>query len=218
MWVNSLRIVQKEFLMLEKYATADISDALTELGLFGQLTDILPVSGSFRICGPAYTVEYSLERSTHVPPKHHIDDAPKGSVIVIKAPKAPNAVWGGLASARCQNIGVLGVVVQGRVRDVSELSSMNFPVYSKGKSTMKSVGLNVSAVETSLVMNQDDWQVTVAPGDIIVADDDGVVSVPRDKVDLVASICARNAEIDAKCMHDVLSGSTLKDAIKTHRK
>jgi regulator of RNase E activity RraA len=88
---------------------------------------------------PAYTVEFvpATDTVSTRPSVHHVDSCPKGSVIVIKTPAhLPNAVWGGLMSARASFLGAQGVVVEGRIRDVQEIQEMGLPVFSTGFSTL----------------------------------------------------------------------------------
>lgn len=63
------------------------------------------------------------------PEKHFVDEVPKGSIICISQPAyMVNAVWGGLMTARAQAQGVLGVVVDGYIRDLNEQREANFSV------------------------------------------------------------------------------------------
>ncbi|KAI8910198.1 ribonuclease E inhibitor RraA/Dimethylmenaquinone methyltransferase [Gorgonomyces haynaldii] len=174
-----------------------------------------------KIVGPAYTVEFVLKTDSQAPTTstHHLDNAPKDSIVVIKAPKAPNAVWGGLMTARAKQLQVKGVVVEGRFRDLEELESMDFPVFAQGQSTMGAgMFVRVSAIQEPITLGQETgWPVTVRPGDLIVADVDGVVSVPQTLVQDVTELCEKLTAIDQKCMEDVQAGHTLQETFKKHR-
>lgn len=86
------------------------------------------------VFGLAYTAEFT-STSTIVAekPPNHVDTCPPGAVLVIKTPaNAPNAVWGGLMTARAVAVGCVGVITDGRVRDVAEIKEGGLPVWSKG--------------------------------------------------------------------------------------
>ena len=77
-----------------------------------------------KICGPAYTIQWGPWNQS---PKidNPVDSIPKGSVVMIKVPSdLPNAVWGGLMSARASFLGAKGVVINGNCRDLTECQEM----------------------------------------------------------------------------------------------
>jgi regulator of RNase E activity RraA len=132
---------------------------------------------------------------------------------------APNAVWGGLMGTRAKCLGVAGAVIEGRIRDRAEMMEIGLPVYAKGNSTL-GAGLfsRVSSVNLPITLcSQTISPVTVNPGDIIVADTDGVVCIPAERVAEVAALCGKLTEIDARCMADVKAGKPLADTFKKHR-
>ncbi|KAL2915632.1 hypothetical protein HK105_204817 [Polyrhizophydium stewartii] len=230
--------------LLEPFTSCDVSDALSKLmaedaGAFGQLTDIRQVIPSphadleARVCGPAFTMEFVAASSpTPTPaaptqPWHHMDQAPPGSVVVMAYPPSPNAVFGGLMAARCKALGVRGAVVVGRVRDMRELLATGVPVFAAGTSTLglapfvrlAGVGgsVTVRTPATGVEGEVPVPPVHVATGDIILADCDGVVRIPRALVRRVAALAARNTEIDARCMADIRAGSSIAAAFVAHR-
>ncbi|KAI0075748.1 RraA-like protein [Panus rudis PR-1116 ss-1] len=212
-------------------STCEISDALIKLGILhgGHIPDIHmyspPPPSNTRISGPAYTVQMVLASDTSAPkPAHHfVDTVPNGSVVVINAPpQVKNAVWGGLMTAGAQVRGALGVVISGRCRDLAEHRSANFPVFAKGHSTLgQSPFTRPSAVNVPVTIipegSTDFPAVEVKPGDWIVADEDGVVSVPQDIIAKVVELAAKGREIDEKCMQDIRAGSGVQAAFKKHR-
>jgi regulator of RNase E activity RraA len=221
---------------LKDYSVCDISDALTKLGLpsfistVSQQSPLKPLAT--RIIGPAHTIEiqFSSSPSPRLPAEHphHIDCAPPGSIIVIKAPStAVNAVFGGILMTRypyvlmrrAKVIGVKGVVAEGRIRDVSELHDAEYPVYASGRSTLGAAPhCKVTGVKGDLTMCGDSvLPVVVKAGDMIVADSDGVVCVPIGCVEEVVEMCRLAVLVDAKVLKDVQGGRTLKDSFKEHR-
>ncbi|KAK0504832.1 ribonuclease E inhibitor RraA/Dimethylmenaquinone methyltransferase [Armillaria luteobubalina] len=213
---------------LADYSTCEISDALIKLGTphGGYVPDINLIStlpSDTTVCGPAYTVQMVLA-SDQAAPKlsaHFVDTAPSSSVIVINTPpKLKNAVWGGLMTAGAQARSAVGVIISGRCRDIGEHASLNFPVFSRGHSTLgQSPFTRPSAIDVPVVIQaEDDFpSVTVHPGDWMVGDKDGVVCVPRDLESKVVELAAKGREVDARCMTDIQAGKGVQASFKAHR-
>lgn len=110
--------------------------------------------------------------------------------------------------------GVKGVVISGRCRDVEEHRVRGFPVFARGLSTLgQSMFTRPSAVNASLSIEP----VTIKPGDWIVADENGVVCVPRDLVVQVVTLGKKIREIDELCVKDIDSGKGVQATFKLHR-
>ncbi|PBK73870.1 RraA-like protein [Armillaria solidipes] len=213
---------------LADYSTCEISDALIKLGTphGGYVLDINLIStlpSDTAVCGPAYTVQMVLASDQSAPKlsAHFVDTAPASSVIVINAPpKLKNAVWGGLMTAGAQARSAVGVIISGRCRDIGEHASLNFPVFSRGHSTLgQSPFTRPSAIDVPVVIQaEDDFpSVTVHPDDWMIGDKDGVVCVPRDLEWKVVELAAKGREVDAKCMTDIQAGKGVQASFKAHR-
>jgi regulator of RNase E activity RraA len=141
--------------------------------------------------------------------------ATSGCVIVISTPaNSINAVWGGLMAQRAKMLGVKGTIIDGNCRDLVELQDMQFPVFSRGHSA-----LSANQYTRASTINQ---PVVIAgcqinPGDIVVADVDGVVVFPADVIDRVVEEAKKLTEIDGKCMNDIGRGISVQQAFATHR-
>lgn len=212
---------------LSLFSACEISDALVKLGQVngGLVTDIRSFSPATptKICGQAYTVKMVFTSDTQSPKlsAHFVDTAPEGAVIVIDAPtEAKNAVWGGLMSAGAQAKGALGVIISGRCRDIAEHRALQFPVFARGQSTVgQSPHTRPSAVNIPVTMGTSEIlpSVTIHPGDLIVADEDGVVCVPQGMVEQVVSAATKGREIDERCMADIKAGMGIQASFKKHR-
>jgi 4-hydroxy-4-methyl-2-oxoglutarate aldolase len=164
-------------------AVASVADAVDKVcGRRGYLDScIKPRINDKRICGPAVTV---LEAATDefVPPQHAldlIDEADAGSVIVIsiEGGETDVAVWGGLMTAGAVANGHAGAVLDGAVRDLTEIRrDYGFPVYARDVSPGTTLG-RYRTVASQVPVRV--GGVMVHPGDIIVGDVDGVVVVPQ---------------------------------------
>jgi len=180
-------------------AVASVADAVDKVcGKRGYMaTCIKPRINDKRICGPAATV---LEAATDefVPPQHAldlIDEAPAGSVIVIsiEGGEPDVAVWGGLMTAGAVANGHAGAVLDGGVRDLTEIRrDYGFPVYARDVSPGTTLG-RYRTVASQVPVRVGD--VMVHPGDIVVGDVDGVVVVPRAQAEEVLKMAK---EIDER--------------------
>jgi len=171
-----------------KVSTASVSDAVDKIaGRRGYMDhEIKPRINEKKVVGPAVTI---LEGPTDeaLPPKHAldaIDESPKGSVIVIAIGGETNvAVWGGLMTAGAEVNGHAGAVLDGGVRDVTEIRrDSGFQVFSRSVSPSTTVG-RFKTLSANVPVTC--GGVTVNPGDLIVGDPDGVVVVPKEHVEAV---------------------------------
>ncbi len=122
-----------------------------------------------------------------------IDNARPGEVGVIVIESGLDvAALGGLMGTDAKARGLAGMVLDAGVRDVAELKEMKLPVYARSVVPSSTVGRFASVGRD---MPVECAGVEVKPGDIIVADDDGVVSVPQDKAEAVLK---RAREIDER--------------------
>ncbi|QRW21357.1 valine-tRNA ligase [Rhizoctonia solani] len=181
-----------------------------------------------RICGYAYTVKMVRGDDLHAPKpsQHFVDAAPSGSIAVISVPpNVKSAAWGGLMTAGAQFRGVNGVIIDGRVRDLIEHRAAGFPVFARGHSTLgqspftRPSELNVPVT----ILPRSDFEnafentfsaVEVHPGDIIVADIDGVVCIPRELLANVIDSCRYSKQVDEKCMIDIQQGRSIQETFQ----
>ncbi|KAF9430199.1 hypothetical protein BGZ94_007904 [Podila epigama] len=212
------------------YSSCDVADALLVLGLpdAGYIPDLHLWSpefkaGNTRLFGPAYTVQMVPVTDTKAPKpeQHFVDAIPEGSVVCISQPaNMVNAVWGGLMTARAQVRGAQGVVIDGRIRDLNEQREAGFPVFAKATSIMGAGPFTrASALNVPITMqpNLNHPAVTIHPGDYVVADADGVVVIPKDKLAEVEAQCKRSTEVDDKCMTALKSGESIVSTFKKFR-
>ena len=181
-----------------KTATASVADAVDKIaGRTGFLhSDFKPRINEKKIVGPAVTV---LEGPTDevLPPTHAldmIDEAEAGSVIVISTNGlADVAVWGGLMTAGAVANRHEGALLDGGVRDLVEIKrDYDFPVYARTVSPGTTLG-RIKTLSAGEPVAMGD--VIVHPGDIVVADIDGAVIVPRAHAEAVLKMAE---EIDAR--------------------
>ncbi len=139
-----------------------------------------------RMVGPAFTVRCPLGDNTAV--TRAVDEAPKGSVIVIDCGGPPHtAVWGETATFACQFRGVAGCVTNGAIRDIEAIIDTGFPAFAAGLSLRGSV--KGQPGETNIDIGIGD--IAIRPGDYMCGDADGVVVIPAGDVADVIKVATK---------------------------
>ncbi|KAG8624702.1 hypothetical protein KVT40_007769 [Elsinoe batatas] len=208
--------------------SCDVADALQKLkvphgGFLSGLTMWSPErqNGPTRIVGPAYTVKYVLneDEDKSKPSEHYIDTIPSGSVVFISAPpNIVNAVYGGLMATRAQYSGAAGTIVDGRIRDLQEHRDLNYPVYARDVGTSAPAEVvRVSAINVPVALHSPGQETTINPGDILIADLDGVVCIPAHLADQLRELMESQAAADEKIAEEIKKGMKFAEASKKHR-
>jgi regulator of RNase E activity RraA len=147
--------------------------------------------GVGRIAGPAYTVRCAPGDNLML--HAAIYRAPAGAVIVVEAADADFALAGGNVCAVAQQNGIVGFVLGGAIRDVAEIRASGFAVFCKG--VIPKAGSKDQLGSLGAVVNC--GGVGVAPGDVVVGDEEGIVVVPHGDSDAVLAAAQKRAAADA---------------------
>lgn len=151
---------------------------------------------------PALAVKHSVEM---------IDSAKPGEVGVIVMENGLNvAAIGGLMATAAKARDMAGIVIDGGVRDIAEIRRLGLPVYARSATPATAVGRYASVSRDEPV-----WcgGVLVSSGDIIVAGEDGIVVVPKDKAEAVLKLAIEIDERESKMVPVIQQLKSLTEAI-----
>ena len=191
--------------------TPGVSDALDKLGLPGQCLGLAPLD-NYRevVVGPALTVQYV---SASVPPGtvgDFIDDVAPGDVVVIdNGGRTDCTVWGDIMTQYAGSRQIAATVIDGVCRDVSKALGDGYPLFSKGRFMRTGKDrVQVQALNQPVSIGA----VRVCARDIVVADANGVVVVPRQRAAEVAAAARQIEAVEADIRALIAQGKTLKEA------
>lgn len=191
--------------------TPGVSDAMDKLGLPGQCMNVMPLD-NYRsvVVGPAFTVKYA---SASTPPGtvgDFIDDVAEGDVVVIDNDgRTDCTVWGDIMTQYAGARKIAGTVIDGVCRDVSKALGDGYPLFTKGRFMRTGKDrVQVEAVNVPVSIGT----ARVAARDIVVADANGVVVVPRSRAREVAEVARRIEGVEARIRDQIAQGKSLGEA------
>ncbi|MEX5611270.1 dimethylmenaquinone methyltransferase [Pseudomonas protegens] len=136
-----------------------------------------------------------------------MERAPRGSVLVVATGNFIAGYWGEVLTVAAEAAGVVGLVIDGGVRDVAALRARGFPVFARGVSVQGTVKASAPSVGQPFNFNG----AAVAQGDLVVADDDGVIIIPQAHIGRTLAEGEARAQKEAQMMQALEQGhSTLE--------
>ena len=188
-----------------EYPSSSLADVAGRRGaLHGR---IAPLAPSMRLAGPAITVEVRPGDNLMIHAAMAI--ARPGDVLVIDGKgDLGSALMGEIMSQQCVALGVVGVVIDGAVRDSEAIRALGFPMFA--------AGLNPNGPTKSVSGRLNHpisiGGVTVHPGDLVVGDADGVTVIERDKAARMLPLAADKVAAETKRIADIQSRRALRPA------
>ena len=172
------------------FGVATVHEAQGRTGLLG--AHVRPVWRGARVSGSAVTVRVPAGDNwmIHVA----VEQCRPGDVlVVVPDPPSDHGYFGELLATAVRTRGVRGLVIEGGCRDVAELERLRFPVWSRCVSALGTVKERLGTVNLPIEIAGQ----RVRPGDVVVADDDGVVIVAREKAATVLEASRAREEKEA---------------------
>lgn len=202
---------QKLCALFEGLDTPGVSDAMDRLGLPGQCFGIAPLTNYTRVVvGPAFTVKYVPASTPAGSVGDFLDDVAPGDIVVIdNGGRTDCTVWGDIMTLYAGQRKIAATVIDGVCRDVNKAIADDYPLFTKGrfmrtgKDRVQVDGINV-AVSIG--------QTRVCARDIVVADANGVVVVPRDRAIEVADAARKIEAAEDRIRNELTQGKTLQQA------
>ncbi len=194
--------------ILMRVTTPNVSDAMHRARA---MEGIRPIVKGKKVVGKAVTV-FTLD-GDWAKPVEAIDVAKEGDVIVIKCSGETSAVWGELATRSCIKKGIAGVVIDGAVRDVEDIVELGFPVFAKKVVPNAGEPKGFGEINVKVICGG----VEVNPGDWIIADDNGVMVIPKKRAYEIARRSLEVKKHEDRIRAEIESGKTLADVIELYK-
>ena len=196
---NIVRADQDIIGKLGEAGVATVHEAMGRKGLLS--TDMRPIQRAARIAGSAVTV--SSHPGDNLMIHAAVEVCKPGDILVVTTTSpSTDGMFGELLATSLRARGVIGLVIEAGVRDITELTAMSFPVWSTAVSAQGTVKASPGSVNVAIVCAG----AAVRPGDVIVADDDGVACVPHDRAAWTLEQSLARIEREAKTRTALASG------------
>ena len=176
-----------DYAAFAELGVATVHEAAGRVGVIGlPLTQVVPES---RVAGPARIAICAQDDNTMV---HAIvAHASPGDVLVLtSAEPAPVALVGDLLATQAQAQGVVGILVDGAVRDLDELAAIGLPIWARFVRAQGATKGEVGKLDVPVVIGG----TQIRPGDLVVMDCDGAMALPHERVDEVLPLAIERAK------------------------
>jgi 3-hexulose-6-phosphate synthase/6-phospho-3-hexuloisomerase len=194
--------------ILSQVSTPNLSDAMHRSG---DLPGIVLQTPGKKIIGPAVTVR--TYPGDWAKPVEAIDVARPGEVIIVDALGQGPAIWGELASESCLQRKIAGIVIDGAIRDIDTIRAIGFPAAARIVTPTAGEPKGFGEINVPIKIGG----VAIAPGDWIVADESGVVRIPRAKAVEVANRAMDVLEHENRLREEIRRKATLGSVAELHR-
>lgn len=195
--------------LLKEYSPSCIvTDAQRRLGAIGGFQ---VVRHDQKVAGPAFTINLSIDDWVNTLPI--LARAQRGDVIVMACHGlTTTAMWGGLTATVSHKFGIAGGIVDGAARDIDEIRDVRFALWYRTTSPRQSPGAihdRIEPVQVNVPVSVGGQ--VVFPGDIIVADENGVATVPSASASQVLEAACTVARRENEIRERIAAGATAAD-------
>lgn len=196
-------MIENDSDVLATLQSCDVATLHEASGRVGNLSpSIRPIQSGAHIAGRAVTA--AVQPGDNLAVHRAVLECRAGDVLVVAANGHLAGYWGEILAVAAHTRGVSGLVIDGGCRDVGALRRRNFPVWSAGVSVHGTTKRAPGTVNTPVAVGG----VLVAPGDYVVADDDGVVCISAARVAEVLAAALARAEREERVMAGLAEGGT----------
>ncbi len=203
---------------LTRLYTPVVADVLDRMGYRTRclIADIRPLTRGLGLAGFARTVqtiatEEIAPASPYAGEMAAVDSLSPGDVLVVSG--CDWSFWGELLSTAARFRGCRGVIIDGYTRDTRAIKSMGFPVFCRGIHPADSLGrLDVVGYDVPIVCGG----VSINSHDLVLADDDGVVVIPRDVAEVALTLAERSQSGENLVRAGLAEGMSVAEAFRTY--
>jgi 4-hydroxy-4-methyl-2-oxoglutarate aldolase len=206
----------------DRLTSAMLSDALDECGMRAQVLEsrLAPLVAGSRAFGRAATVRFAPNaedrpEDPYGPAIEFISGLQRGEIAVIATGESnASAFWGELFSAAAIGAGVVGVVTDGNLRDTDKMAALGFAAFSRSSRPIDfRRRMQIAGTRDTVTVGG----VKISDGDLVMADDDGVVVVPQEREAEVLAVARLRAAAESTVLAELLAGESLRTVWNRHR-
>ncbi len=193
---------------LLQVSAPNVADAMHKKGA---MVGIHPVKSGLKCVGPAFTcrtIDGDWAKTVEA-----IEKADPGDVLVMDAGSRHISPWGELATWSCKIKGISGVILDGAARDIDDIMEMDFPVFSKSRAPNAGEPKGFGELQVEIECGG----MLVRPGDWIIADDSGVMVIPKERAIEIANRALDVKEREARIREEIKRGSTLSEVLELEK-